>query len=144
MAIIHGYNFSGIYQHTTFAPTAFDLTTRNNEVTIATDLPVADITGFGSAAKSFVAGQYTWTVDLRGWYDGGLGTTDIDGVLGSASINTTAGSLSLCPQGSTTGYSFYKGSAFCTAYSRASGLGGGVGITARFQGTGPLTRALCA
>ncbi len=138
MAVIHGYKGDIRIQDSggTFRVISPDLA----EITVTTDMPVADVTGFGSVAKSFVSGQYSWTVDLRGWFNS-LTSTGADTVLGPLSISGSAVMATVYPEGSATNNTSYAGSVYCIGYTRTANLGGGVAVTARFQGNSTLARA---
>ena len=138
MAVIHGFN--GDIRIKDTGGTFRNVSPDGAEITVTTDMPVADVTGFGSAAKSFVSGQYSWTVDLRGWFNS-LASTGADTVLGPLSISTTASYATVFPEGSASGNTMYHGSVYCIGYTRTANLGGGVAVTARFQGSSVLTRA---
>ena len=141
MAVIHGYKGEFRIQDT--AGSWRVITPDLAEITVTTDQPVADVTGFGSVAKSFVQGQYSWTVDVRGWFNS-LASTGSDTVLGPLSISGSAILATVYPEGSVTGNTNYSGSVYCTGYTRSTGLGGGVSVTAKFQGSSTLTRGTCA
>ena len=138
---VHGYNTKFTCNDT--AGTERDISADGNDVTITSDMPLADVTGFGSVSKSFVAGQYGWKVDYKGFYNT-ASNIGADTVLGPLSISTACGSVNVAFGGSASGQAYYKGSAFCTAYGRTAGVGGGVNVTASFTGNGPLTRGTIA
>ncbi len=144
MSVYHGMNAVVGWSHVNVVTALIDISGRGNDTSLTIDMPLADITGFGSVAKSFVAGQYGWKATFRGWYDSQLGTAgNIDGILGSCVLSTTAGSLSLSLEGSAAPKWFYNGAAFLTSYAATSNLGGGVSVTASFTGTGVVRRTAC-
>ena len=88
MAKVHGYK-------TEVFADKYDITADSTEVTISTEHPVADITGFGSAAKSYVKGQYSWTADMRGWFNNRAGTAGAEVALQTLAGGTAGTMLAL-------------------------------------------------
>ncbi len=141
MAKVHGYN-------TKVFADAFDVSADSTEVTVSTEHPVADATGFGSASKSFVSGQYSWTADVRGWFNNRAGTAGAEvalqtmagGTAGTA-VAATQKLWGFFTEGTAVGSYGYAGPAALTSYGRTIPIGAAVGVTARVQGTAPLGRA---
>jgi hypothetical protein len=137
--VYHGYNANVQWVHPLTG--VVDISGKGNDVSLTVDIPLADITGFGSVAKSFVGGQYSWKATYKAVLDtGAAGTSD---ALGLCALSNACGSIVLCLEGSVASRSFWKGSAFMTSYASTSNLGGAVTVTASFQGSGPATRAIC-
>lgn len=96
---------------------------------------VADVSGLGSAAKSYVAGLTDATLGIDGLIDP---TTDgyLHGVLGLLKA------WEYHPQGVATGTPKYSGSGFLTGYSPSTSLDDAGKFTGTFQVSGAVTRAL--
>ncbi len=141
MAKIHGYT-------TKVFVDKYNISADSTEVTISTEHPVADVTGFGSASKSYVKGQYSWTVDMRGWFNNRAGTAGAEVALQTLA-GGTAGTVvaptqklwGVFPEGTAVGSYGYAGPAALTSYGRTIPIGAAVGVTARAQGTANLGRA---
>lgn len=142
MPVVHGYNALVVWFHTNVG--SVNLSPDSNDSTLTYDVPTADITGYGSASKKMIVGQYGWKFDIRGFANTAAGTANADGGLGSCIASTTSGSILYCPQGSASGRSFYVGTAFLISYAPTANLGGGVAYSASFQGSDGLTRTMCA
>jgi hypothetical protein len=89
MAKIHGKN-AAIYV------AGYDLSGRLNEVTMDISVDLADAFAFQDAAKEYVEGQHSWTIALRGLFDGAA--SNIDEVLHNL-IGTAAEVATILPEG---------------------------------------------
>ena len=146
MAVIHGFNAQLFFMTDPLFGTV-NLTGRSNDVTMSLDAPAADVTGFGSVAKSFVIGQYGWKLDAKGFCDVAVGTQNPGGAFSSAIMaggTGAIGSILFMPEGTVTGRPIWRGAGYITTYSATSNLGGGVSWSASFQGSGTVTRTTCA
>lgn len=92
-----------------------------------------DDTALSDTAKTFIAGQTSWTASIECHWD----ETDTTGQ-GAMTAGSTV-TLNLYPEGDASGDTFFTGSAIITSISRAGG--GGSTVTASFsaQGNGALT-----
>jgi hypothetical protein len=147
MAVVHGYNGQLYFMSPMFGDPSgtVNLTGRANDVTLSIDNPTADITGFGSAATSFLTGQYSWKLDAKGFCDAGTaGTLNPDGAFSTAIMGQSGtggmGSILFLPEGTATGRPIWRGAVYVSTYSVNANLGGGVAWTASFQGSGTVTR----
>jgi hypothetical protein len=149
MAIPHGCTTRVILDR-------YDLSGDMNEATISIDHPAADKTGFGESSKSFVSGQHSWKLDVKGWYNSAgsvsaAGSAQPDGTAGSdlalaylSNLGTAPSIpnkvLGYFPNGCGTGMIGYAGIAGINGVSRGANINNAVGITAGFIGNGPVTR----
>jgi hypothetical protein len=137
----------------------YDLSGQMNEATISIDHPVADKTGFGDVAKSFVPGQHSFKLDVKGLYSSSgsvsaAGSIQPDGTAGSdlalyylsnqgTAAATRGNVVGYFPEGMGTGIQGYAGRGGINGVSRGANIGNAVGITTSFVGDGPVTRVTC-
>ena len=139
MAHVHGFNAAVLADK-------YDLTADGTEFTVSVDHPTADITGFGSAAKSVVKGSYSWKGDYKGWHNNRGGTAGADvamfRLMGSAEIPGSARLWGFFPEGFGTGKVGYCGPAVMNGQARTTPIGGAVGASCGVVGTANLGRAV--
>ncbi len=152
MAVPHGVS-------TRLLVDRYDLSGDMNEAGIVIDHPVADTTGFGMVAKTETSGQHSWKCDIKGWYNSqgsvsAAGSTQPDGTAGSdlalyylSNLGTAPSAMNKVigyfPNGLGTGQLAWTGIGGCTGITRTANVNNAVGITASFQGSGPVTRVTC-
>lgn len=98
------------------------------------EVDTAEVSVFGSAPKSYIAGQQSGTLAVNGPFDP---TVDlyVQNLVGSPEGDYIHG-----PAGNTTAIVKYTGKMICTSYNLSGDLGGAVRYSAAFQLTGTQTR----
>jgi hypothetical protein len=94
---------------------------------------VIEDTELGDAAKTFQAGNYSWTGSVSCFWD----ETDTNG-----QVSLTPGAsitLNMYPEGATTGDIYYSGSAIVTGITRRGSINSMVEAEFAFQGSGALS-----
>jgi hypothetical protein len=120
--------------------TPTDMSADFNKAGLSRSVDTADSTGFGSVAKSFVAGMEDATASWDGFF-----TAAQDAVLAGIVAAHAAGTLDSTamiygPAGSATGKVKYTQNVIVTGYEVTGGVGDLVSATVKLQRTGPTTR----
>jgi predicted secreted protein len=118
---------------------AQDLSGQSNRFTLNVENDNFDVTSFSDAAKTFVEGNYGWSIDLATFWIGDDGASDAEKLL-VANLGGGAKAMTVAPEG-TTSNTLYSGNVFITSFSVESPVDGAVTLSASFQGSGALTRA---
>jgi len=92
-------------------------------------------TTMGDTARTYQAGLTNWSGSVDAYWD----ETDTDGQ--GAMTNGASITLNLYPEGSTTGDTYYTGTALITGISRSASLDGLVEASVSFQGTGAISQS---
>ena len=93
----------------------------------------ADTTTMGVSAATYVATVTTWTGSVDVYWD----PADSDGQVALSAGSTVT--VKFAVNGSTTGDTYYSGSAIVTGHNRSSSFDGMVEASISLQGTGDLT-----
>lgn len=111
----------------------------NSSKTKSVDFPreqdTLDATALGSTSRNYVVGLSSATLKAEMFWDSTL-DAQIQGLIGYA----TAVTFNYGPDGSTTGYPKYSGSAFLKSAGTPIEVGGVKMVTVDFQITGDVTR----
>lgn len=128
MAFIHGKSAAVLVDE-------FDLSAFLNTFDGAATADTAEVTTFGSSAKSYVAGTKDATISLGGFFDGSVGAVDevLQAALGSSAL------ISLAPAGiGTIGNRCSLADCLATSYAVSATVGDAVSVTAEAQVTGGM------
>lgn len=94
----------------------------------------ADDTAMGDAAKTHIAGQYSWEGEVACHWD----ETDTNGQ--QALTQGASVTLNLYPEGAGAGDTYYTGTATVISRSFTGTMNGIVSATFRFQGNGAVSK----
>lgn len=100
---------------------------------------MAETSGLGDSAKSYIPGQRDATLSLSGRFDS-TAATGPDAVLGAEVQSDTAVVFAYGPEGSGSGDVRFTGSCYVASYVVSSPVGDVVAFTAELQVTGPVTK----
>lgn len=128
MAFVHGKGAAVLVDE-------FDLSAFLNTFDGAATADTAEVTTFGSSAKSYVAGTKDATISLGGFFDGSVGAVDevLQAALGSSAL------ISLAPAGvATIGNRCSLADCLATSYAVSATVGDAVSVTAEAQVTGGM------
>jgi len=92
----------------------------------------------GDTARTFQSGLTSWSGSCEAFWD----ETDTSGQ--GALTNGAEVTLNMYPEGSTSGDTYYTGSAIVTGITRQAALDGMVEVSFTFQGNGALTETTVA
>jgi hypothetical protein len=127
MAFVHGKGGAVLWAAT-------DLSAYLNNVDAAATADTAEVTTFGSSAKSYVAGTKDATLSLSGFFDGSVGA--VDEVLSTAAVTTApAGAGAI-------GNRAQLANVVHTGYTVTAPVGDAVSISAEAQVTGGLASGI--
>lgn len=126
------------FQHGKGASTlvgAYDLSAFLNNYDAAATADTAEVTTFGSSAKSYIAGQRDATISLSGFFDGSTAAVDevLSAALGSSAVITLAASGA-----GTIGSRAQLAQALSTNYSITAPVADAVTISAEAQVSGGM------
>lgn len=117
-----------------------DLSGESNNFELRVEQDTHEVTAFSDSAKTFVEGDYTWTVDFAAFYSGGANTSEAK-LHAALSAGTKA--MTLGPEGTATvGDVFYNGDVFVSSFAIRTPVDGAITVSAQFQGSGALTRTV--
>lgn len=102
---------------------------------INTSAETIDDTTITDTAKTFVAGQTSWTADVSCFWDD-TDTTGQGAMTAGASVT-----LNLYPEGAITGDTYWTGSAIITSMNVSTPTNGMIEASFNAQGSGALTKA---
>lgn len=119
----------------------FTLATNNlsaylDSVQFSDGVELAEITGLGSDAKSYIPGLKDATISLSGRFDAAAAGPE---ATLAAAVGGSALAFVYGPEGSATGKVRRSGSAFVTSYNQTSPVGDVVAFAAELQVTGNVT-----
>lgn len=114
-----------------------DLSTFSDDVTLSLDVDVAETTSFAATYKTFIEGVAASKFTLKGSYD--PTTTTGPAAALTALIGTGAHTCVISPAGTVSLELKRTVSAILTSYEESSPVGGRVGFSSAFQGTGAVT-----
>jgi hypothetical protein len=117
--------------------TASDLSIYANSVGITLNRDSSEVSTFGVTSKKYIPGLKDATVPFEGPYD-----TVSDLHLWDLLNNGTIVLFEYYPSGSTTGLPKFSGQCFITSYEVSSDIGDANAVSAEFQVTGDVARAL--
>ena len=105
---------------------------------INTSAETIDDTTINDTAKTFVAGQTSWTADISCFWD----ETDTTGQ-GAMTAGSSV-TLNLYPAGASTGDKYWTGSAIVTSFNVSTPTNGMIEASFNAQGSGALTYGTAA
>lgn len=133
MAFVHGK--SAVFKLDDSGGTLRDISAYLEEVSMPRSIETAEVTTFGSSAKSYITGLTDATISLSGKFDS-VSDGYLAGVVGqSATISFEYG-----PAGSTAGLIKYTGECIMTSYEVGATVGDAVTASVELQVTGTITR----
>lgn len=134
MAFGHGKSTYFGIGDSTLPATADDVSQYVNAVGFPRSAEVADVSAFGDASRSKVAGLKDGTISIEGPYDPTMDAR-MEGILGLDGVAFEYG-----PQGDTGGNVSYTGTCICTGYEVSGDIGDAGRYTAEFEISGDVTR----
>lgn len=110
-----------------------DLSTYFNEASVSNDIETAEVTTFGSDAKSYIVGLQDGTISAAGMFDGAAGAVDqiLSSTLGSDALDT----ITVTPDGVSFGRRSYSAAAIETSYEISSPVSDVVSANLEVQAT---------
>ena len=132
---VHGKNT--IFSIANASATPTDISNVLNDVNFPETVDSDETSAFGNSSKTYVVGLKDGKISIKGTFD-----ATVDGVLSGILGLATASAFIYGPQGSTTGYAKYTGSAFLTSYDKQSAIGGVSKFSAEFIVTGDVTHTV--
>lgn len=132
---VHGKNTQFTIANS--VPTVIDISNTLNDVAFPQTVDHDEVSAFGNTAKAYVVGLLDGKITVKGTFDPTVDAT-LSGILGLA----VPQAFVYGPQGSTTTYVKYSGTAFLIAYEKMGAVGGVVKYSAEFIITGPVTRGV--
>lgn len=133
MAFVHGK--SAVFKLDDSGGTLRDLSAYLEEVSMPRSIETAEVTTFGSSAKSYITGLTDATISLSGKFD-----STADGYLAGVVGQSATLSFEYGPAGSTGGLIKYSGECILTSYEVGATVGDAVTASVELQVTGTITR----
>lgn len=133
MAFVHGK--SAVFKLDDSGGTLRDLSSYLEDVSFPRSIETAEVTTFGSSAKSYITGLTDATISLSGKFD-----STADGYLAGVVGQSATLSFEYGPAGSTGGNVKYLGECILTSYEVGATVGDAVTATVELQVTGAITR----
>ncbi len=112
-----------------------------NRVAITITNDTAEDTSFVDSAKSFLEGDYGWTVSYDGFWNAGATRNDQTFY---ELIGTGGKEMKFFPNGSASGRVWYMGTVILTSYTPEAVVAGPVTASAEFQGVRNLSHGTIA
>ena len=112
-----------------------------NSFTLNQEQETPEVAGLSADGPERVAGNYDWSLDIDGFWDGAAsqGDATLHGLIGAAVV-----AVGVDPTGNSASSSDpnYDGNVLLGSYSISGAVGGAVTYSATLQGAGALTRAV--
>jgi hypothetical protein len=112
-----------------------DISNTLTDVSFPQSVDTAETSSFGSSAKTYIVGLTDGTLSVSGNFD-----ATVDGYIAGTVGFATPLEFEYGPEGSTSGYVKYSGTAILTSYEKSGAIGDVVTYSAEYQITGAVTR----
>lgn len=112
-----------------------DISNTLTDVSFPQSVDTAETSSFGDSAKTYIVGLTDGTLSVSGNFD-----ATVDGYIAGTIGFATPLEFEYGPEGSTSGYVKYSGTAILTSYEKSGAIGDVVTYSAEYQITGAVTR----
>jgi hypothetical protein len=112
-----------------------DISNTLTDVSFPQSVDTAETSSFGDSAKTYIVGLTDGTLSVSGNFD-----ATVDGYIAGTVGFATPLEFEYGPEGSSSGYVKYSGTAILTSYEKSGAIGDVVTYSAEYQITGAVTR----